>query len=581
MMKDRKKFEYSKKISEARTIGKIDDAISLALQAKKNYPDENIFEKLLGDLYFQKKNYEFAGEAYMQFLRKIGNNIQYVKHFAHFLQRYSKAVGTKKLIIYCQRIQRFLDKGSVSAVIIPGICEILAEYTELPEITLFQTDNDFKKVVVYLQGLKNSCQLYILFYKIFSLGHSEKNKQIDKYVISLMEKKEQYKEALRLIEIVLHYDEDQVAIRTLFRICRKLNDYSSAERYILKHPEIKRQENFNILYEFVYYYSKIGDAQERNEVLKKMEKCGQESIPILRTLYNFYLQFGMFERAVSVKDKITGLEQQKKRMKTERELQEEDAANTLVLAMMHMFGELEHSRKLISMGELLKGFSHELGQPITNIRYGIQLHQMKMEMGVDTKDDLNQLFAEILSQTLRIKAMLSRFSPLVSEKEEASWFKAAEEINGTFKEFTLRLEKENINWKVVVNHDFYLYGDRVKFNQIFYNLIGNAIYAIHEGESKGNIFVRLDETNNSYLIIFEDNGVGIAPEYLDKIFEPFFTTKDHSSNENGSGEGLGLYIVWNIVRMFNGNIRLDKQYRNGARFLIEITKKQKGDAVYE
>ena len=258
-----------------------------------------------------------------------------------------------------------------------------------------------------------------------------------------MEKKDVYGEALRLIENVLEYDRDQVAVRTLFRICRKLNDYSSAEHYILKHPEIKLQENFNVLYEMVFYYSKVGDVEGRNETLRKIEKCGNKSVPIMRTLYNFYLQFGMLDKAVEVTNKIASLNRTNK-AKSERKQQEEDAALALLLVIKELFEELEHSRKLISMSELLKGFSHELGQPITNIRYGVQLYQMKMEKGVNTDDELVELFHDILSQTFRIRNLLSRFSPVVNEKENMTEFNVAEEITNVFEEFTSRLKKENI-----------------------------------------------------------------------------------------------------------------------------------------
>ncbi|MDE5908034.1 MAG: hypothetical protein K2H52_04740 [Lachnospiraceae bacterium] len=573
-MENLTKFNYSERISEKRKMGKADDAIDIALQAKERYPEENIFEKLLGDIYFQEKRYELAGTAYINFLKKIGNKIQYVKHFAYFMQRYSEIVEREVVEEYCHKVEEGIDSGGIDKFVIPSVCEILSRYVEPFKIEFFQDDNHFKSAVGYLSELEGSCQLYILYYKILSLKHSERNKRIDKYVVSSMERKEMYREALQLIEKVLNYDRDQVAVRTLFRICRKLNDYSSAERYILNHPEIKSQENFNVLYEMVFYYSKIGDIEERNETLKKIEKCGNNSVPIMRTLYNFYLQFGMLDKAVAVTNKIASLNQSYKE-KSERKQQEEDAALALLVVIKELFEELEHSRKLISMSELLKGFSHELGQPITNIRYGVQLYQMKMQKGVNTQDELVELFDDILSQTFRIKKLLSRFSPVVNEKENMIEFNVAEEVKNVFNEFVSRLEKENIEWKVLENADFVLYGDHVKFDQIFYNLIGNSIYAINERGIKGNIAVSIKEEDNSYFIIFEDNGIGIASEYLDKIFEPFFTTKDHTLEENGGGEGLGLYIVWNIVQMFGGTIKVDKQFVNGARFIIEISKKEK------
>ena len=407
------------------------------------------------------------------------------------------------------------------------------------------------------------------------IEHKVSNLRIDKSVASSMEKKGRYKEALELIVDVLEYDLDKVTVRTLFRICRKLDDYSEAEKYIEEHPDIKNQGEFNILYELVFYYSKIGNIDDRNNALRKIEICGRNSIPIMRTLYNFYLQFGMLDKAMEIKSIISEKQKKRKRDYNNRNQQENDAAEALLMTIRELFTELEHSRKLISMSELLKGFSHELGQPITNIRYGIQLFQMKMEKGINTNEELTNLLNDILSQTYRIKKLLARFSPITSEKNPEIKFSVTKEIKGIFGEFSSRFSKENIEWKVESDLDFYLFGDNIKFDQIFYNLIGNSIYAINEKGEKGFILVRISENETEYVITFEDNGIGIEPEYIGKVFEPFFTTKDCSNDENGGGEGLGLYIIWNIVRMFDGNIKVDKEYKNGTKFIIDILKKER------
>ncbi|WP_147345372.1 sensor histidine kinase [Roseburia sp. OF03-24] len=309
--------------------------------------------------------------------------------------------------------------------------------------------------------------------------------------------------------------------------------------------------------------------------MKKIEKCGIDSIPIMRTLYNFYLQFGMLNKAMEVKTFIAEKQRTKeKSYNKDRNQQEDDAAEALVGAIREMFVELEHSRKLISMSELLKGFSHELGQPITNIRYGVQLFQMKMNKGINTNEELKELLQNILSQTYRIKKLLDRFSPITSEKNAETNFSVVKEIKNVFSDFDSRLKKENIVWELKENSDFILFGDNIKFDQIFYNLIGNSIYAIKEKGEKGSIAVTISESEKEYIITFEDNGTGIEQEYLGKIFEPFFTTKECNNDENGGGEGLGLYIIWNIVSMFNGNIKVDREYKNGAKFIITILKKQ-------
>ena len=126
-----------------------------------------------------------------------------------------------------------------------------------------------------------------------------------------------------------------------------------------------------------------------------------------------------------------------------------------------------------------------------------------------------------------------------------------------------------------------MFGDNIKFDQIFYNLIGNAIYAINEKGERGAILVTVSENETEFNITFEDNGIGIAPEYMGKIFDPFFTTKERSSDENGGGEGLGLFIIWNIVRMFDGDIKVYGEYQNGAKFIINILKKENERYIYE
>ena len=87
--------------------------------------------------------------------------------------------------------------------------------------------------------------------------------------------------------------------------------------------------------------------------------------------------------------------------------------------------------------------------------------------------------------------MLDRFSPITSEKNAETNFNVVKEINNVFGDFSSRLSKENIEWKVNTETDFDLFGDNIKFDQIFYNLICNSIYAIKENGKKGIITVNI------------------------------------------------------------------------------------------
>ncbi len=75
------KYQISKRISEYRYKGKLDEAINSAKEATLLYDKEHIFWKLLGDLYFQKSQYEEAGRAYIEFLKRIDDHLDYFKNF--------------------------------------------------------------------------------------------------------------------------------------------------------------------------------------------------------------------------------------------------------------------------------------------------------------------------------------------------------------------------------------------------------------------------------------------------------------------------------------------------------------------
>jgi len=117
-------------------------------------------------------------------------------------------------------------------------------------------------------------------------------------------------------------------------------------------------------------------------------------------------------------------------------------------------------------------------------------------------------------------------------------------------------------------------GDPVKFDQLISNLLLNAIDAINErvDSKEKEIGIHVTKHENEILISFSDTGIGIPAANKHKIFDPFFSTK-----APGHGEGLGLFIVWNLLKMLGGRVSVDTHYRNGARFLISVPTLSKGE----
>jgi len=101
-------------------------------------------------------------------------------------------------------------------------------------------------------------------------------------------------------------------------------------------------------------------------------------------------------------------------------------------------------------------------------------------------------------------------------------------------------------------------------NQVLLNLIHNAAQAIESDHGVITITTRR-EGPDGVAVDVEDNGKGIAAEALPKIFDPFFTTKDV-----GEGTGLGLTIVYKIVKRHGGKITVDSKVGVGTKFTVVL-----------
>jgi two-component system sensor histidine kinase PilS (NtrC family) len=103
-------------------------------------------------------------------------------------------------------------------------------------------------------------------------------------------------------------------------------------------------------------------------------------------------------------------------------------------------------------------------------------------------------------------------------------------------------------------------GDPNQMRQIFWNLARNAIQAMPQG---GELSVTLDaKPNRDVTIAFSDTGGGMSREQKDRLFEPF--------NSSTGGTGLGMAIVYQLVRDHNGNVLVESEADKGTRIAIRL-----------
>jgi CheY-like chemotaxis protein len=110
-----------------------------------------------------------------------------------------------------------------------------------------------------------------------------------------------------------------------------------------------------------------------------------------------------------------------------------------------------------------------------------------------------------------------------------------------------------------------VFADPNQLEQVFLNIVNNAIQAMEGNPREKVLKVKTDSTSSHARVSFQDYGKGIAAGILDKIFDPFFTTK-----EVGVGTGLGLSISYSIIKEHSGNIFAQNHAEGGAAFSVEL-----------
>jgi len=222
-----------------------------------------------------------------------------------------------------------------------------------------------------------------------------------------------------------------------------------------------------------------------------------------------------------------------------------ESSNKQVLSIQE---SLIQSEKLANIGQLAAGVAHEVNNPLGTVLLYTHLLLEKFQRGEtldreNAKEDLKI----IVEQADRCKKIISglldfaRQNKVVRQNENIH-----DLVVKTLK--TLNFSSD-IKTDVVIRTDNVCAEvDRDQVSQALINLFTNAQAAMPLG---GKIFVYIDGDDNFIEISVEDTGTGIPEENLNKIFDPFFTTK-----QIGVGTGLGLAVLYGIVKMHCGEVKI-------------------------
>lgn len=245
--------------------------------------------------------------------------------------------------------------------------------------------------------------------------------------------------------------------------------------------------------------------------------------------------------------------------------------------------QLIESEKMSSLGNLVAGVAHEINTPLgvsitassifkneITVLKGLirdgKLSKTALDHFIETFTEADEILIKNLDRAASLVRNFKKIS-VDQSSEELRDFELntyLEEVISTFSseikhrpiEIIWDLDKEPIQ--------MHTYPGAI--SQIIINLLQNSLLHAFEVHEKGKITIQTQHKDDEVSIIYMDNGKGIDDSVKDAIFEPFITTK-----RNKGGTGLGMNITYNLASQhLNGSIHYDKEYTDGARFVISL-----------
>jgi PAS domain S-box-containing protein len=223
--------------------------------------------------------------------------------------------------------------------------------------------------------------------------------------------------------------------------------------------------------------------------------------------------------------------------------------------------QLLHSEKMAAVGQLISGVAHELNNPLTAILGYSQLLTASAELSPLGTEYTDKLYKQA-QRTHRIVQNLLSFSRQHKPERVPVQVNAILQDTLALRDYDLRMKNIRVHLELAEDLPT-TSADPHQLQQVFLNMVNNAVDAILEHSTDGDLWVRSATIGERLTIEFTDNGPGVRD--ASRVFDPFYTTKPV-----GKGTGLGLSICYGIVSEHDGTIRVRNVQPHGASFTIEL-----------
>jgi PAS domain S-box-containing protein len=291
-------------------------------------------------------------------------------------------------------------------------------------------------------------------------------------------------------------------------------------------------------------------------------------------------QTGEVERLVCIRRDITQTKE------AEEKLKAANAELSLALSNLKEASEqlrsiqlqLIEAEKMKSIGRLAAGVAHEVKNPLAIITMGVDYLEGQEGADATTTEILKEMRAAVKRADNVIRGLLDFSAPRKLEVSEES---LTEILEHAF--LLVRGEMSGKKYRMITDYQAglpMLRLDRIKIEQVFVNLVTNAIHAMPDGGTLGvhvyskqltgvgqNLAGTAPEAfrvgDRVVVAEIDDTGTGIPEAKLGKIFDPFYTTKP-----TGKGTGLGLTVTRSIIDLHGGTIEITNRPEGGARATV-------------
>ncbi len=219
--------------------------------------------------------------------------------------------------------------------------------------------------------------------------------------------------------------------------------------------------------------------------------------------------------------------------------------------------------RFAEFGKLSAGIFHDLTSPLTAVN--LNLEQIKRQ----NKYNSNYFLKNAISANKKMQDFIISIKKQINNNEKPTYFNINQEIIECLNILEHKAKKNNVKLLFKNNKKNYIFGIKIKFNQIILNLISNSIDAYSQSKNKNRklIIIKIKRYKNIINISVKDFGIGIDSNNKNKIYKPFFSTKNKLNN------GLGLYCTkYNIEKYFNGKLYLISKAKKGTTALIYLQK---------